>query len=85
MPTISAVYGTFSAGPEEGEDWWQLGSSFERRTAQSLGGKDSKYDWRPFGWNGLISAFLSARRCRLTCKQTGLAGQVYCDVLGYRN
>jgi len=30
MTTIITVHGTGATGPEEGEQWWQKGSSFEK-------------------------------------------------------
>ena len=55
MATILTVHGTFAAGPDHGDKWWQRGSVFESHVRELVQAEAGVLHWRPFGWNGLNS------------------------------
>jgi hypothetical protein len=54
MATIITIHGTFSGGPEKGDDWWQLDSQFENDLRKFVKPKavGEKLDVVPYGWSG---------------------------------
>jgi hypothetical protein len=55
MATIITVHGTFSTGPESGEQWWQKGSQFESGLRRLVEGEDGTLVFLPHVWDGLNS------------------------------
>ena len=60
MATVITVHGTFSSGPEEGSQWWQLGGPFEADLKAYVRAADGSLKIRPFVWDGQNSE--SSRR-----------------------
>src|SRR5687767_4680131 len=60
MATILTVHGTFSSGPDDGDQWWQRGGAFEGHVRELVEAEAGALHWRPFGWDGLNSE--AARR-----------------------
>jgi hypothetical protein len=52
LPTIVSVHGTFAAGPERGNQWWQLGSPFEAHLRESVAAKEGVITLQPLHWDG---------------------------------
>ncbi|MBM3562469.1 MAG: hypothetical protein FJX48_04750 [Alphaproteobacteria bacterium] len=52
MPTIVPIHGTFAAGPEEGDQWWQRGSPFERHFRECIEANEGDLSFQPLHWNG---------------------------------
>lgn len=52
MPTIVSIHGTYAAGSEAGEQWWQRGSPFERHLRECLEAKDGALSFDPLLWDG---------------------------------
>jgi hypothetical protein len=52
MPTIVSVHGTFADGPEEGDQWWQRGSPFERHLLECVEAKEGILSFQPLLWDG---------------------------------
>jgi hypothetical protein len=55
MATIITVHGTFAAGTEDGEDWWQRGSAFERDIRKLVETQDGILHFQPYIWDGANS------------------------------
>src|SRR6516225_168554 len=55
MATIVTVHGTFSSGPESGENWWQKGGPLENELRSLVEGEDGRLDFIPHVWDGLNS------------------------------
>jgi len=55
MATIITVHGTNATGPEEGPNWWQRTSEFERDVREFVQADDGKIDFKPFIWDGANS------------------------------
>jgi hypothetical protein len=77
MPTIISVHGTFAAGAEDGEQWWQRGSPFERHLQDCIEGETGALSLQRLRWPGLNSetsrqaaAQALLGRCR-TLERTG--------------
>lgn len=52
MATIFTVHGTFASGEDEGNQWWQIGSDFEKDLVRFLKAPDGKLRIEPFRWDG---------------------------------
>jgi len=52
VATIITVHGTFSKGPEEGSEWWQKGSVFERDVRDYVATEDGLLEFKPYTWDG---------------------------------
>lgn len=53
MATIFTVHGTFSSGPEDGHQWWQKGSTFEKDVRDYVEAEDgTPVEFKPFVWDG---------------------------------
>lgn len=52
MASIITVHGTFASGPEEGDDWWQRGSSVEADLRGLVEGEDGTLEFVPHVWTG---------------------------------
>jgi hypothetical protein len=52
MATIFTVHGTNSSGPEEGSQWWQSGSDFEKDVREFVEAADGVLEFRPVVWDG---------------------------------
>jgi hypothetical protein len=55
MATIITVHGTNATGSEEGPNWWQRTSEFERDVREFVQAEDGKVDFKPFIWDGANS------------------------------
>ena len=55
MATIITVHGTNATGPEEGPNWWQRTSEFERDVREFVQADDGKVDFKPLIWDGANS------------------------------
>jgi len=60
MATIITVHGTNATGPEEGDNWWQKGSEFERDIRELVESEDGQLKFEPHVWDGANSE--SSRR-----------------------
>lgn len=52
MATIFTVHGTNSTGPEEGPQWWQRGSDFEKDVRELVEADDGALEFKPVVWDG---------------------------------
>jgi hypothetical protein len=52
LPTIIFVHGTFAAGPERGDQWWQLGSPFETQLRESVAARKGSLTFQRLHWDG---------------------------------
>ncbi len=50
MPTVVFVHG--AAGPEKGDQWWQLGSPFETRLRENVAAKEGMLSFQRLRWDG---------------------------------
>ena len=61
MSTIITIHGTNASGPEEGVNWWQKGSEFERDIRELVEAEDGELNFQPHIWDGANSE-VSRRR-----------------------
>ena len=61
MATIVTVQGTNASGSEEGDKWWQKGSTFEHDLRRLIQAKDGNLEFKPHIWDGANSE-ISRRR-----------------------
>jgi hypothetical protein len=52
LPTIIFVHGTFAAGPERGDQWWQLDSPFETQLRESVVARKGTLTFQRLHWDG---------------------------------
>jgi hypothetical protein len=52
VPTIVSIHGTYAAGPEAGDQWWQRGSPFERRLRECIEATEGAISFQPLLWDG---------------------------------
>jgi hypothetical protein len=52
VPTIVSIHGTYAAGPEAGDQWWQRGSPFERHLRECIEPKEGALSFDPLQWEG---------------------------------
>jgi hypothetical protein len=52
MPTVVFIHGTFAAGPEEGDQWWQRGSDFERFLRDGVEPEKGALSFQRLHWDG---------------------------------
>jgi hypothetical protein len=55
MATIITVHGTGATGPEEGDEWWQKGSPFEKHLRELVESKDGLLRFQRLIWDGANS------------------------------
>jgi len=55
MSTIITVHGTNASGPEEGVNWWQKGSEFERDIRELVESENGQLSFQPHIWDGANS------------------------------
>jgi hypothetical protein len=80
MPTIISVHGTFAAGAEDGEQWWQRGSPFERHMQDCVEGKTEALSLERLRWPGLnseTSRQAAAQALLARCRALERAGERY--------
>ena len=52
MTTIFSVHGTFSSGPDTGEQWWQKESPFQQRLLTLVEAEHGEISYQPHIWDG---------------------------------
>ena len=52
MSVIVTVHGTFAAGPEHGDKWWQKDSAFQRQINEWVSATGGELRYMPFQWDG---------------------------------
>ena len=53
MPTIISIHGTYASKPtEEGDEWWQRGSFFERHLRECVETEGGTLSFQPLRWDG---------------------------------
>jgi hypothetical protein len=52
MAKIITVHGTGATGPEEGYDWWQKGSLFEKHVRELVEAEVGTLKFQRLIWNG---------------------------------
>jgi hypothetical protein len=81
VAAIITVHGTFSNGPEEGPNWWQKGSQFEREVRNWVRSEDGVLIFKPFPWCGANSAkqrLDAGRRLSLEIRDLEAKNERYC-------
>jgi len=55
MATVITIHGTFSSGPEQGSQWWQIGGPFEADLRTFVRPQNGDLTILPFRWSGANS------------------------------
>src|SRR5262245_49217613 len=83
MATIITVHGTGATGAEEGQAWWQKGSTFEKHIRELVESEDGTLNVQPLVWDGNnseASRRTAAINLYKAARELDSKGQKYCIV-----
>lgn len=83
MATIITVHGTNATGPEQGDQWWQVGSRFEQAIRARVAATSGELEFKPLIWDGRnseSSRFAAGSRLAGVIRWLEKRGEPYCAI-----